>query len=250
MPLSNVKQESVYMPKQKILVVDDDPSLVKLIGLVLELEGYEVLRGLGGAEGLRLATESKPDLVLLDIMMPDVGGDEVLEEIKKRGIPTRVIMFTGYFTLVRDVIRFIKAGACDYLIKPVEVEKLLNAIKRALALEGTINLVASDTTPIINALMVKAENLEEQKETLENQVQQLRIRNLLVNLAIRLAYLLAAVLVTVVFYQLHILNNTQSLFFLPIVIFVMLLFPVERIKTFSAKYRETETKVEVESSKE
>jgi len=238
------------MPKQKILVVDDDPSLVKLIGLVLELEGYEVLRGLGGAEGLRLATESKPDLVLLDIMMPDVGGDEVLEEIKKRGIPTRVIMFTGYFTLVRDVIRFIKAGACDYLIKPVEVEKLLNAIKRALALEGTINLVASDTTPIINALMVKAENLEEQKETLENQVQQLRIRNLLVNLAIRLAYLLAAVLVTVVFYQLHILNNTQSLFFLPIVIFVMLLFPVERIKTFSAKYRETETKVEVESSKE
>lgn len=237
-----------------ILAVDDEPDMLDLIAFILQERGYKVLKGVGGAEGLRLATEQKPDLVLLDIMMPDIDGFEVLQQIKERGIPTRVIMVTVKFVSLRYVISYIRAGACDYILKPFSPKELLDAVARALELESTINLrMVHDTTPIINALIVQAEELEKkmqslqtENELLQRQVDRLASKNWWINFASRLAFLLAATLITVVFYQLHILTNTQSLFFLPIVIFVLLLFPMEKVRSFYAKHRETEARVELD----
>jgi CheY-like chemotaxis protein len=71
------------MAKHTVLIVDDTPDITKLLGMVLQNEGYEVLLAYGGAEAIDLATWHKPDVIVLDIMMPDVSGGEVLEEIKK-----------------------------------------------------------------------------------------------------------------------------------------------------------------------
>jgi response regulator RpfG family c-di-GMP phosphodiesterase len=161
-------------------------------------------------------------------------------------------MFTAHFRAISDVIKYIKAGACDYILKPFSIEELLNSVKRALALEGTINLVTSDPTPLVNKLilMIEAEKLQQENDTLKRQIQQLHTKNLWFSFIIRMIYLLAASLVTVIFYQSRILTNTQYLFFLPIIIFVLLLFPIERVRIFSAKHRETEAKSEVEPNKE
>jgi DNA-binding response OmpR family regulator len=245
------------MPKT-ILAIDDDRDMVDLIESFLQAEDYKILKSTRGAEGLRLATEQKPDLVLLDIKMPDINGFEVLQQIKERGIPTRVIMVTGVYFSLEHVISFIKAGACDYILKPLTADKLLNAVSRSLELETTINLrMVRDTTPIINELIVRAERLEKakesliaQNESLKREIHRLANKNQWINLATRLVFLLVATLITVSFHQLRILTNTQSLFFLPIAIFVLLLFPIEKVKSFYAKYRETEARVEIDSIKE
>jgi two-component system, OmpR family, response regulator VicR len=234
------------LAKQKILIIDDSEVILDAFKFFLNEDDYEVILGKSGADGIRLATEQKPDLVILDIVMPDITGDLVLEEIKKRKIPTRVIMISGYYTAIRDVIKYVKAGACDYLIKPVVGDELLNAVKRNLALEKTISSVTSRTTPLINTLMINAEKLDRENDALEQQIQQLQIRHLWINLSIRLIYLLCAMVVTIVFYQLKILTTTQSLFVLPIVLFILLLFPIERIKVFTARHRQSEARVEVE----
>jgi DNA-binding response OmpR family regulator len=169
-----------------------------------------------------------------------------------------VIMVTGVYFSLEHVISFIKAGACDYILKPLTADKLLNAVSRSLELETTINLrMVRDTTPIINELIVRAERLEKakesliaQNESLKREIHRLANKNQWINLATRLVFLLVATLITVSFHQLRILTNTQSLFFLPIAIFVLLLFPIEKVKSFYAKYRETEARVEIDSIKE
>ncbi|MGC1378603.1 MAG: response regulator, partial [Anaerolineales bacterium] len=176
----------------KILIADDETSLLEILGIILEEAGYEVLLADGGAKCIQLAQEKKPDLVLLDINMPDIGGERVLEEIKNRQIPTRVIMFTGYFRAIEDAIKFIKAGACDYLLKPVEVDEIQNAIQRALVLESTINLVSSNPTPLVNKLMAETEELQHRAAELSEQVHHLQIKDKWSNLLIRLIYLFAA----------------------------------------------------------
>ena len=149
------------MAKQTVLIVDDIPFIAQSMEETLQEKGYKVFTASGGAEALNLATRYKPDVILLDIVMPDISGYEVLEEIKKRAVPTRIIMCTAHFRTISDVIWYIKAGACDYLLKPVSSEDLCNAVKRALALESTITLVTSNPTPLVNKLMIETEQLEQ-----------------------------------------------------------------------------------------
>jgi len=143
------------MSKEKILVIDDEPKVVEATAKFLELEGYEVLKAYGGAEGLHLATQEHPDLTLLDAKMAGMDGYEVLIKIKERKIPTRVIMLTAYREKDK-VVKLIRAGACDYLLKDEGPEHILQAIKRALEIEKTIDHLEIDPNKIIA------------KETIEN----------------------------------------------------------------------------------
>ena len=107
----------------KILVVDDEIEVVQLLKDFLTSKGYEVYTALNGAEALAWVKEVKPDIVLLDIIMPGIGGIDTLKEIKKIDPTTAVIMVTG---LIDEELanKTIKLGAFDYIIKPINIDYL------------------------------------------------------------------------------------------------------------------------------
>ena len=107
----------------KILVVDDEIEIVRLLKDFLTSKGYEVYTALNGAEALTVVKEAKPDIVLLDIIMPGMGGIDTLKEIKKIDPTTAVIMVTA---LIDEELanRAVKLGAFDYIIKPINIDYL------------------------------------------------------------------------------------------------------------------------------
>jgi CheY-like chemotaxis protein len=119
------------MDKKKILVIDDNPDLVNLVKTRLAAGGYDVIGANNGIEGLEKAESEKPDLILLDIKMPQMDGHTMLRNIKRRGemkdIP--VIVLTAYNEL-KDL--FDLEGAKDYIVKPFESQDLLLRVSRAL----------------------------------------------------------------------------------------------------------------------
>jgi DNA-binding response OmpR family regulator len=116
---------------EKILVVDDEPDTVSLLSLTLNRAGYTVLKATGGKACLDIAAKEKPDLVILDIMMPDMNGLDVLRELRKIYAVPPVIFFTAK-SRVEDMVEGMEAGAYRYLVKPTSREKLLETVKAAL----------------------------------------------------------------------------------------------------------------------
>lgn len=121
------------MAKKRILVVDDEPELVKAIQIRLQQAGYESLVACDGQEGLDKARKEKPDLILLDIMMPGMDGLQALAKLKEeattKSIP--VVMLTAK-SQADDIDSAIKLGAVDYVVKPFEAVVFLEKIKTAL----------------------------------------------------------------------------------------------------------------------
>ena len=107
----------------KILVVDDEIEVVRLLKDFLTSKGYEVYMALNGAEAIALVKEVKPDIVLLDIIMPGMGGIDTLKEIKKIDPTTAVIMVTA-LTDEELANRAVKLGAFDYITKPINIDYL------------------------------------------------------------------------------------------------------------------------------
>ena len=119
----------------KILIVDDDPNVQRLLQYTLKQEGYDVLVAVDGAEGFRLWGAESPDLILLDVMLPKLDGYQVAAKIRaEEGSATHVpiIMLTAERE-VEQKVRGLRAGADDYLIKPFHPAELLARIKSLLA---------------------------------------------------------------------------------------------------------------------
>lgn len=119
---------------EKILVVDDDVDSLKLIGLMLQRQGYEVVAANAGQPALQKAYHEKPDLIILDVMMPDMDGYEVCRRLRAEPITSEIpiIMFTAK-TLVDDKIIGFEAGADDYLTKPTHPAELSARVKTVLS---------------------------------------------------------------------------------------------------------------------
>ena len=120
---------------KKILFVEDESALQKTFGDVLIKEGYDMISALDGEVGLKLAKERKPDLILLDLILPKMDGFEVLKQLKKevetKAIP--VIVLTNLERVV-DIEKAIEAGATTYLVKAnYTLEEVLEKIKKALS---------------------------------------------------------------------------------------------------------------------
>jgi len=116
---------------KKVLIVDDDEALVRLIDQVLTQKGYEVLKTSNGQEALRLLFDQRPDLVLLDMVMPRMDGWQTLDRIRDvSDIP--VIILTGKRRAEEDIVRGLDCGADDYLLKPVGNRELVARVKAAL----------------------------------------------------------------------------------------------------------------------
>src|SRR5437870_3995355 len=121
----------VRVPTARILVIDDDPEVVDILVTTLRDEGYGVLGALTSDEGLKLVILSRPDLVLLDILMPGMNGIEVLKRIRSINTTTKVIMVTGNadLLLARETLEL---GAVAYIDKPFDLAYLKRIVAMAL----------------------------------------------------------------------------------------------------------------------
>jgi len=119
--------------KKKILVVEDEPHIVKLVTFILESNGYEVIQAFAGAEGIEKTKKEQPHLVVLDVMMPGMDGFEVAkiltEDPKTNFIPILMLSSKAQF---EDKMTSIDVGAMDYITKPFEKEELLQKVKECL----------------------------------------------------------------------------------------------------------------------
>jgi CheY-like chemotaxis protein/MinD-like ATPase involved in chromosome partitioning or flagellar assembly len=118
----------------KLLIVDDDMDTLRLVGLMLERQGYEIIAASGGRQGLILAKSERPDLILLDVMMPDIDGFEVTQKLREDEVTADIpiIIFTAKNQL-EDKLSGFDFGADDYLTKPTQPRELFAHIKAVLS---------------------------------------------------------------------------------------------------------------------
>lgn len=119
---------------EKILIVDDDADSLKLIGLMLKRHGYEVVSANTGSQALARADATRPNLIILDVMMPDMNGLEVCRQLRANPNTNKIpiIMFTAK-TLIDDKVKGFEAGADDYLTKPTHPAELASRVRAILA---------------------------------------------------------------------------------------------------------------------
>ena len=120
---------------EKILLVEDEEKLARMVEMELRYEGYEVTKAFDGRSGLEEALSGKYDLVLLDIMLPQLSGMEVLRRLRRESAMP-VIMLTARDTVV-DKVSGLDMGADDYISKPFAIEELLARIRAALRKRGS-----------------------------------------------------------------------------------------------------------------
>ena len=119
---------------QRILIIDDERSVHDVARAYLEREGYEVLSAMGGRDGLALAQAVQPALVVLDLMLPDLGGEQVCAELR-RDTDVAIVMLTAKST-EDDRIRGLDLGADDYLTKPFSPRELVARVRALLRRTG------------------------------------------------------------------------------------------------------------------
>lgn len=115
----------------KVLVVDDEKPIVRLITFNLEKEGFTTLKAYDGEEALQITTDAKPDLVILDIMLPRIDGLEVCRQIRQKNMSTAVIMLTAKDHEI-DKVLGLELGADDYMSKPFSPRELIARVKAVL----------------------------------------------------------------------------------------------------------------------
>lgn len=120
----------------KILTVDDEPDVRRLIEVKLKKAGFEVITAVDGEEGVEKAKAEKPDLILMDVMMPKMDGYTAVEKIKKEMDPAPLVMMLTAKGTEDDVMQGLVGGADDYIIKPFAPRELVARVKVVLIKAG------------------------------------------------------------------------------------------------------------------
>ena len=115
----------------RILVIDDNESVLELISTILISSNYDVVTAANGEEGIKALGENYFDIVITDLMMPNIGGMEVLDHVITKSPKTICIILTGHGT-IQSSVEAIKKGAFDYITKPVSANKILLTVEKAL----------------------------------------------------------------------------------------------------------------------
>lgn len=125
-----------------ILVIDDQPGIRRLLTEVLQDEGYQVITAANGYEGIQVAQDVHPNIILMDMKMPGMDGIEALKELKRQGQGDQVIMMTAYGEL--DMVNEAReAGMLDYITKPFDIMSLCQTI------EENIRTIFGDTRRLL-----------------------------------------------------------------------------------------------------
>lgn len=118
----------------KILIIDDEPFVIRSLQRLLEVNNYEIISAGNGQDGIEKAIQEKPDLILLDVLMPKMSGHEVLVKLKENEVtrPIPVVMLTARGGNKEMVKSIGKEGAADYITKPYTKETLLITVMKVL----------------------------------------------------------------------------------------------------------------------
>jgi len=147
----------------RILIIDDEERMCWALKRAFNHKGYQVVTTTSGLQGIDLAKETEPALVILDLKMPDIDGIEVLKGIKKINPQIPVIMITAHGT-IETAIEAMKIGATDYIIKPFELEEIRALVKQALQLsnpENQVNLLPEDSDQKYGKFVGRSEAMKE-----------------------------------------------------------------------------------------
>ena len=149
--ISRLKRQ-LYKPmsmnKEEILIIDDEPQIQKLLRITLESNGYKVILAGDGTEGIHLAANHRPELIILDLGLPDKSGHEVLIELREWF--DKAIIILSVQNSENDIVKALDNGATDYLSKPFRTGELLARIRSSIRLNQSI-----ESSPV-----VKADDLE------------------------------------------------------------------------------------------
>jgi two-component system OmpR family response regulator len=142
----------------RVLVVDDEPNLTELLGMALRYEGWEVRSAGTGMEAVRVAREFDPDAVVLDMMLPDFDGLEVLRRMRADNANVPVLFLTAK-DAVEDRVSGLTAGGDDYVTKPFSLEEVVARV-RALMRRTTVAVSSSDSMLVVGDLSLDEDSHE------------------------------------------------------------------------------------------
>ncbi|WP_129730454.1 response regulator transcription factor [Ectobacillus funiculus] len=145
---------------KRILVVEDEVQIARVLKLELEYEGYDVLVEHDGKSGLEVALHANLDLILLDVMLPELSGIEMLRRLRKAEVNIPVILLTARNTTL-DKVMGLDQGANDYVTKPFEIEELLARVRSSIR-HNTLSVKSSNETPLLSIadLVINTETRE------------------------------------------------------------------------------------------
>ena len=130
---------STTAPEARLLVVDDEPNIRELLTASLRFAGFEVFAAADGAEALRLAEKHSPDLVVLDVMLPDLDGFTVTRKLRERGREMPILFLTARDD-TSDKVTGLTVGGDDYVTKPFSLEEVVARIRAVLRRSGAVSL--------------------------------------------------------------------------------------------------------------
>ncbi|ERJ11256.1 response regulator transcription factor [Haloplasma contractile] len=136
---------------KKILIIEDEKNVIEVVEAYLTKEGYTVYKSTNGKEGLSIFNQKAPDLLVLDLMLPDISGEEICKEVRKKSnVP--IIMLTAK-SAVEDRIKGLSIGADDYLVKPFSPKELVMRVR-------TVLRRLSNTEPLSDVISFRNDDLK------------------------------------------------------------------------------------------
>ncbi len=151
---------------ETILVVEDDPSIQRGLELNLQVEGYSVITASDGDQGLKLALERRPDIILLDVMLPKLSGFDICRQLRKQGLTMPIIMLTAK-TQEIDKIMGLELGADDYVTKPFSVAEVVARVNAAMRRSKRFETSEADYTFGEHNLDTKGQVLRRNNQQIE-----------------------------------------------------------------------------------
>jgi two-component system OmpR family response regulator len=144
-----MSSEAASVPGPRVLVVDDEPQITELVAMALRYEGFEIETAGTGRKALEAVDSFRPDLVILDVMLPDLDGFAVTERLKSARVKVPVLFLTAR-DAVEDKVRGLTLGGDDYVTKPFSLEELVARVRVLLRRTGGLD-GSAETGPIVFA---------------------------------------------------------------------------------------------------
>ncbi|MCF6228461.1 MAG: response regulator transcription factor [Planctomycetes bacterium] len=151
---------------ETVLVVEDDPSIQRGLELNLQVEGYQVITASDGEEGLRYALDRRPDILLLDVMLPKISGFDICRQVRKQGLTMPIIMLTAK-TQEIDKIMGLELGADDYVTKPFSVAEVVARVNACMRRSKRFETTEADYSFDGFSLDVKGQVLRRDNKQIE-----------------------------------------------------------------------------------